>query len=71
MLNYVWVSLIVIGLLVAAGKDINDEARNTYRNGITMDAVLRVDRTPTALRQTWEGEVDIPPVAFNQFYGIY
>ena len=70
MLNYVWVSLIVIGLLVAAGKDINDEARNTYRNGITMDAVLRVDRTPTALRQTWEGEVDIPSVAFNQFYGI-
>ena len=71
MLNYVWVSLIVIGLIVAAGKDLNDEARNTYRNGIPMDAVLRVERTPTALRQTWDGEMDIPADAFNQFYGIH
>jgi spore maturation protein A len=70
MLNHVWISLILIGLLVAVGKDINNEARNTYRNGITMDAVLRVERTPTALRQTWDGELDISSGAFNQFYGI-
>jgi spore maturation protein A len=69
MLNYVWMSLIVIGLLVGAGKDINDEVRNTYRNGIPMDAIVRVEKTPTALRQTWEGELVISPEAFNRFYG--
>ena len=70
MLNYVWMSLIVIGLLVGAGNDINDEVRNTYRNGVPMDAVMHVEGTPTALRQTWEGELVISCEAFNRFYGI-
>ena len=70
MLNYIWMSLIVIGLLVGAGKDINDEARNTYRNGIPFYATLHVEKTPTALRQTWDGELVIPSETFNQFYGI-
>ena len=70
MLNYVWMSLIVIGLLVGAGKDISDEVRNTYRNGVPMDAIMHVEKTPTALRQTWEGELVIPAEAFNRFYGI-
>jgi len=70
MLNYVWMSLIVIGLLVGAGKDINDEVRNTYRNGIPIEATVRVEKTPTALRQTWEGDLVIPAEAFNRFYGI-
>jgi spore maturation protein A len=70
MLNYVWISLIVIGLLVGVGKDINDEVRNTYRNGVSMEATVQVSKTPTALHQTWEGEMVIPEDAFNQFYGI-
>jgi len=69
MLNYVWMSLIVIGLLVGAGSDINDEVKNTYRNGIPFDAVVHVEKTPTALRQTWQGELIIPAEAFNRFYG--
>ncbi len=70
MLNYVWISLIIIGLLVGVGKDINDEVRNTYRNGVSMQATVQVSKTPTALHQTWEGEMVIPTDAFNQFYGI-
>ena len=69
MLNYVWISLIIIGLLVGVGKDISDEARNTYRNGIPVDAAVRVEKTPTALRQTWEGELVISAEDFNRFYG--
>jgi spore maturation protein A len=70
MLNYVWMSLIVIGLLVGVGKDISDETRNTYRNGIPMYATVHVEKTPTALRQTWEGDLVISSDAFNRFYGI-
>ena len=70
MLNYVWISLIIIGILVGVGKDINDEVRNTYRNGVSMEATVQVSKTPTALHQTWEGEIIIPADAFNQFYGI-
>lgn len=71
MLNYVWISLIVIGLLVAAGKDVTDELRNTYRNDVPFEATVKVQRTPTALRQTWEGDLLISAEAFNQFYGIH
>ncbi len=70
MLNYVWISLIVIGLLAGVGKDINDEVRNTYRNGVSIEATVQVSKTPTALHQIWEGEMVIPADAFNQFYGI-
>ncbi|HTR80643.1 MAG TPA: nucleoside recognition domain-containing protein [Bacteroidota bacterium] len=70
MLNQVWISLIVIGLLVAVGKDINDEARNTYRNGVPMTATLHVEEMPTAFRETWQGELIIPRETFDQFYGV-
>lgn len=71
MLNYVWISLIVIGLLVGVGRDISDEVRNTYRNGIPIEAAIRVQGTPTALHQTWEGELVMSSEAFNAFYGIH
>src|SRR3990172_318555 len=71
MLNYVWISLIIIGLLVGVGKDVSDEVRNTYRNGVAFEATVQVQEKPTALRQTWEGELVIPGDAFNEFYGIH
>ncbi len=70
MLNYIWMSLIVIGLLVGAGNDISDEMRNTYRNGVPMDATVHVEKTPTALHQTWQGQLVISSEAFNRFYGM-
>lgn len=33
MLNYVWLGLVIIGILTAAGSDIYDAATNKYRNG--------------------------------------
>ena len=70
MLNYVWISLIVIGLLVAAGNDIKDEAQNTYRNGVALHASLVLQKAPSALRATWEGDLVLSADAFNEFYGI-
>jgi len=40
MLNYVWIALVIIGILVAAGNDISDEIRNTYRNDIPLEAAI-------------------------------
>jgi spore maturation protein A len=70
MLNYIWISLIIIGILVAAGSDLKNEARNTYRNGVPFEAILEVQKAPSALRTTWEGELVIPAAEFNTFYGI-
>lgn len=70
MLNYIWISLIVIGIFVAVGNDINDEARNTYRNNVALEATLVTQKPPTALRSTWEGELILSAEAFNQFYNL-
>lgn len=34
MLNKIWASLIILGLLFAVGQDIQDEISNTYNNGV-------------------------------------
>jgi spore maturation protein A len=69
MLNYIWISLIAIGILVSVGNDVRDEVRNTYRNGIPIQGTLNIQKAPSAIRQTWEGELVISANDFNSFYG--
>jgi spore maturation protein A len=40
MLNYIWLALIVIGVLVAVGNDWNDLQTDRYHNGEAYDAVV-------------------------------
>lgn len=70
MLNYIWISLIAIGILVAVGNDVRDEVRNTYRNGLPLEATVVIQKSPTSLRQTWEGELLLTAEAYNDFYGV-
>ena len=40
MLNYVWLALIVIGILVALGSDMRDLSTNKFHNGEEIEATL-------------------------------
>jgi spore maturation protein A len=70
MLNYIWISLIAIGILVAVGNDVRDEVQNTYRNGVPIEASVVIQKSPTALRHTWEGDLVMTAESFNSFYGV-
>ena len=70
MLNYIWISLIAIGILVAVGNDVRDEVQNTYRNGIPVEASVLIQKSPSALRNTWEGDLVMSAETFNAFYGV-
>ena len=70
MLNYIWISLIAIGILVAVGNDVRDEVQNPYRNGVALEATVAIQKSPAALRQTWEGDLVLSAAAFNGFYGV-
>lgn len=70
MLNYIWISLVAIGILVAVGNDLRDEMKNTYRNGIPLEAKMEIKKYPTELRATWEGDLVIPAEVFGEFYGV-
>jgi spore maturation protein A len=70
MLNYIWISLIAIGVLVAVGNDVKDEVENTYRNGVPLDATFAIEKATPGPRTTWEGELVMSAAAFNEFYRI-
>lgn len=69
MLNYVWIGLVAIAIAVAVGSDVRNEMENTYRNGIPLEANVEFQKTPSALRSTWEGELVLSADVFNEFYG--
>ena len=69
MLNYIWISLIILGILVAAGSDAADELGNTYRNGISLEVRFVVAKRPSPLRSAWEGTIVLNAAEFNSLYG--
>lgn len=70
MLNYIWISLIAIGIVVAVGNDVRDEVQNTYRNGARISATVEVRKSSPGLTQTWDVDLVMPASAFNAFYGV-
>ena len=63
MLNYVWLGLIVIGVLAAAGSDIYDASTNRYRNGEQFE--LQYDSTAENA-----AVVSYTRQYFDKFYGV-
>lgn len=70
MLNYVWISLLLIGIFTAIGRDINDELSNPYRNGIPLSARFESSRQRVSANPSFYGELVLSAEAFNQFYAI-
>lgn len=70
MLNYVWISLLLIGIFTAVGRDIHDEVTNPYRNGVPIAAHIETTRQQTSLHPTYSGTLFIPAAAFNNVYGV-
>ncbi|MDP1677914.1 MAG: nucleoside recognition domain-containing protein [Bacteroidota bacterium] len=68
MLNYVWISLLLIGIFTAVGRDINDEVTNTYRNGVPVTAQFETLKQRTSVRPAYNGEIILSAASFNQFY---
>jgi len=73
MLNTIWLGLIVIGTLVAMGRDAHDSLTNRFRNGLELRAVLecpvegkRVD-SPSAIKDC---TVSITSEEFQKFYDL-
>jgi spore maturation protein A len=68
MLNYVWISLLLVGIFTAAGKDSYDEFNNTYRNGVPFNAHCRIEKQQTGLYPSFTVSIRIPSDEFNRFY---
>lgn len=70
MLNYVWISLLAIGILTAVGKDIADEFSNPYRNNRPIEVAFADVRPTSADRTAWDATLILGQEAYSAFYGV-
>lgn len=70
MLNYVWISLLAIGILTAVGKDVADEFINPYRNGRALEVTFVSARATSADRSTWEADLLLNGIDYAAFYDV-
>lgn len=68
MLNYIWLFLIIIALIVGVGKDTYDEFQNTYRNNIPLDVIFISSQLTSSTSSRTEGQFLISAQQFNSFY---
>jgi len=73
MLNYIWLALIVIGILVAVYGDVHDLSANTFHNGEEITVSLRL-LDPTVARVASGGSyactVILGPEEYLSVYGV-
>ncbi len=62
MLNYIWIALLALGILIAIGKDVNDLSSDKFRNGKELNVIITMDSATNVK------SVFIPKEQFNQFY---
>lgn len=65
MLNYVWFSLVILGILAGVSYDVNDSVSDTYRNG----KAITVNLTQTPGGDSLHPRLSIQSSVFNKFYG--
>ncbi len=66
MLNYVWVTLIFLGLASALFIDISDITKNTYKNDVPLTVTIKASDRKSG--GGFDCEVEIPRNNYNKFF---
>jgi len=70
MLNYIWISLILIGVVVAITVDLNDQASNKYRNGEPFQCEIQLQKPyEEGIGASQEATLMVSRAKFKEFYG--
>ncbi len=71
MLNYVWISLIILGIGVALYFDVSDSATNKYRNKDSIEAEFYPSTRNVQIQKgTLNGTLKINDKTFSNFYSV-
>lgn len=71
MLNYIWLALLVIGVVVAITVDLQDQSSNKYRNGVEFQAELQLQKPFTEeITTAQEGTLLVSSKQFDEMYGV-
>jgi len=66
LLNYVWISLLFLGLASALFIDISDITKNTYKNDVPLNVTIKTSAIKSG--RGFECEVDITKENYNKFF---
>lgn len=66
MLNYVWLSLLFLGLASALFIDISDLAQNKYKNDVPLSVTIKTIGENN--KNSFDCEIQIPEQKFNNFF---
>ena len=69
MLNHIWLTMLVVGILVAVGNDVSDEITDPYRNGQALEVRFEEARQVDKAGDVWEATLISEPRTFASFYG--
>jgi spore maturation protein SpmA len=69
MLNYIWLSLLLLGIGTALTIDVIDKTSNKYRNGKPIEIVVETLTDSLNEYKSFQAELKISSVNFQKFYG--
>ncbi len=70
MLNYIWGGLIVLSLIFALSSDINDFARDTYRNGTPLPVTVSFPNEYDSEARRQDVRVRLPADVYQAHFGL-
>jgi len=72
MMNYIWLSLIVIGILVAVGTDIGEMSSNKYQNGKELKVTIQLPSNATIIEpnKKYDCTITLDAQEYQSAYGI-
>lgn len=67
MLNYVWLSLLILGIGAGVYTDLSNQSGNKYRNGEQLPVIINFSG-PIEKGKSYDAELNIKKENFNKFY---
>lgn len=69
MMNYIWLALIIIGIITAVGTDIYENLTNKYRNGVEFEAIVELNEE-AKLGTQLKGTLKTSGEYYKNFYSL-
>lgn len=70
MLNYIWFTLLLLGIVTAVTVDLSDKATNKYRNGEQLYVLVKFDQPEIDSSKSVSATLMVSSTVFNDFYNV-
>jgi len=69
MMNYIWLALVIIGIITAVGTDVYESLTNKYKNGVEFEAIVELNEE-MRMRTPIKGTLKVSGEYYKNFYSL-